>query len=164
MELEILSAGEALHVTCTEDSLLINGKTVSYAAHKDGSEGMLLSIDGKSYLAYDVESGEDYIAFTLKGHRYHYNVKYEQAILFEKMGFKSASKKSEGLLKAPMPGKILDIRVQQGDTVEPGQTVIILEAMKMENELKIQTSGTVIKMHVGVGTSVEKNATLIEIG
>ena len=116
-----------------------------------------------------MESGEDYIAFTLKGHRYHYNVKNEQAILFEKKwGFKSASKKSEGLLKAPMPGgkrKIpLDIRVQQGDTVEPGQTVIILEAMKMENELKIQTSGTVIKMHVGVGTSVEKNATLIEIG
>ena len=105
MELEILSAGEALHVTCTEDSLLINGKTVSYAAHKDGSEGMLLSIDGKSYLAYDVESGEDYIAFTLKGHRYHYNVKNEQAILFEKNGVQVGQQEVGGLTESSDAGK-----------------------------------------------------------
>lgn len=164
MELEILSGGEAVRVTCADESLVINGKTVNFSVRDDGSDGWQLRIDGTSYLAYDVASGDDFVAFTLGGHRYHFNVKNEQALLFEKMGFKSGSKKSEGLLKAPMPGKILDIRVQEGDTVEPGQTVIILEAMKMENELKSQTSGTVQKMHVGVGTSVEKNATLIEIG
>ncbi len=62
-----------------------------------------------------------------------------------------------------MPGKILEILVEKGEDIERGQAVIILEAMKMENEIKTADSGTISEVFVETGDSVEKNQPLIEI-
>ena len=63
-------------------------------------------------------------------------------------------------VKSPLPGVILDIKVNVGDTVKKGQTIIILEAMKMENEIVAPQDGTVATINVAVGDSVEPGATL----
>jgi biotin carboxyl carrier protein len=65
-------------------------------------------------------------------------------------------------IKAPMPGMIMRIDVNVGDKVKAGQGVVIIEAMKMENELKAEAAGTVSKVAVSPGTAVEKGTVLIE--
>ena len=67
-------------------------------------------------------------------------------------------------IKAPMPGKILKVNVSEGDSVNEGDTVLILEAMKMENEIISNSSGTVKKVSVSVNDMVETDDTLLIIG
>lgn len=75
---------------------------------------------------------------------------------------KAASTGSEGGLKiaAPMPGKILGVKVSQGQAVKRGDVLILLEAMKMENEIVAPSDGTVASVNVAIGDSVEAGATL----
>ena len=70
--------------------------------------------------------------------------------------------KKDGV-KSPLPGVILDIRVKEGDTVKKGQTVIILEAMKMENSVVAPEDGTVANIAVAIGDSFEAGATLASL-
>jgi len=67
------------------------------------------------------------------------------------------------VVEAPMPGKILDIKVKAGDAVGYGQVVIIMEAMKMETEIVAPGAGTVASVNVNVGDSVETGATLVTL-
>ena len=68
-----------------------------------------------------------------------------------------------GLLASPMPGKIVKVLVKAGDTVAEGQTLLVMEAMKMQNELKSAGAGTVAKVHVEEGATVETGAKLVEV-
>jgi biotin carboxyl carrier protein len=70
---------------------------------------------------------------------------------------------SEGAVTAIMPGKIIRLLVESGDEVAEGDVVCILEAMKMENELKAPRAGTVTAVHVQPGQDVEMGAVLAEI-
>lgn len=65
-------------------------------------------------------------------------------------------------VRAPMPGMIVRVEVEPGDPVSAGQGVVIIEAMKMENELKAVAPGIVSKILVEPGTAVEKGAVLVE--
>ena len=68
-----------------------------------------------------------------------------------------------GTLTAPMPGKVVKLLVKEGDTVTEGQTLLILEAMKMQNEYKSPAAGVVIKLHVGEGATVETASPMVEL-
>ena len=65
---------------------------------------------------------------------------------------------------APMPGKILGVKVNVGDAVTAGQTVVVMEAMKMETEIVAPASGTVTAIHVNSGDMVESGAPMVTIG
>lgn len=67
-------------------------------------------------------------------------------------------------VKSPMPGTILSVNVAEGDTVKKGQVLMILEAMKMENEIMSPCDGTVLSVNVTKGASVETGAVLCVIG
>lgn len=103
------------------------------------------------------------ISFSIDGNWHTVSVKDEQELLLDSLGFKTGSDVAEGSLKAPMPGKILDIMVSIGDTVTKGQPIVILEAMKMENELKSPIDGIVDSIAVEIGQSLEKNTPILEI-
>jgi biotin carboxyl carrier protein len=62
-----------------------------------------------------------------------------------------------------MPGRVVKIFVQKGDEVAVGQPLLVVEAMKMENELRAKTAGTVAEIHVSPGTNVEGNAKLVTL-
>ncbi len=66
-------------------------------------------------------------------------------------------------LKAPMPGLVLDILVKEGDKINKGDTLIVLEAMKMENALKAVADATVKKISIKKGTTVDKNQVLVQL-
>jgi biotin carboxyl carrier protein len=67
------------------------------------------------------------------------------------------------LVKAPMPGLVLRLEVAVGDAVRAGQGVVVLEAMKMENELKAPVAGRVAGIHAQAGQAVDKGAALVEV-
>ena len=67
-------------------------------------------------------------------------------------------------VKSPLPGVILDIKVNVGDTVKKGQTIIILEAMKMENNIDADRDGIIVELKVNKGDSVLEGDTLLTIG
>lgn len=66
-------------------------------------------------------------------------------------------------LTAPIPGKVVAVKVAPGDAVEPGQALIVLEAMKMENELAADQEGKVAAIHVAAGDTVEGGELLVEL-
>ena len=71
---------------------------------------------------------------------------------------------SVGLVVSPMPGKVVKVLVKEGDDVEPGRPLVVVEAMKMENELVAEIAGTVQKVYVQPGDAVEGGARLVLIG
>ena len=66
-------------------------------------------------------------------------------------------------VKAPMPGKVIKLNVAEGEEVRKNQTLVIVEAMKMENEIKSAIDGNVKKIHVAAGELVDSEKSLIEI-
>ena len=70
---------------------------------------------------------------------------------------------NDKVVKAPLPGVIIDVKVKVGDTIEAGDTVVILEAMKMNNNLTAECSGTVVAVNVQPGNSVMEDDVLVEI-
>jgi len=84
-------------------------------------------------------------------------------LMLEKLGV--SNKRSETLndIKSPMPGKVLEIKVKEGQTIEKGEPVLILEAMKMENLIKSPRAGVVKSIQIKEGQSVEKNQVLIRL-
>jgi biotin carboxyl carrier protein len=73
----------------------------------------------------------------------------------------ATEKEKPKVISAPMPGLVVRINVQPGDTIHAGQGVIVVEAMKMENELKSPAAGRVARIHATVGQPVEKGAVLV---
>jgi biotin carboxyl carrier protein len=69
-----------------------------------------------------------------------------------------------GDIKSPLPGVVLDVVVREGDTVKEGQHLLMLEAMKMENNIDSDKAGTVTRIHVRKGDSVLEGDVLITIG
>lgn len=141
----------------------INGKTaeIGWSVQKNGR--YLLRIGHNLYKIDDTRDEEGYVSFTINGEWVRAEVKNEQDLLLERLGFKTDQALSAGKIDAPMPGKILEILVDKEEDIERGQAIIILEAMKMENEIKAAESGTVSEIFVETGDSVEKNQPLIEI-
>lgn len=117
----------------------------------------------KTYKIDNISKEGSSIEFSMNGVWHSISVKDEQELLLDRLGFKTGAAAAEGLLNAPMPGKILEIMVNEGDEVEKDQPLAILEAMKMENELKAPISGTITSISADVGQSLEKNSPILEI-
>ena len=127
------------------------------------NDRFLLRLGTKLYKIDNVQYDGSNIEFSINGAWHNVSVKDEQELLLDKLGFKTGAAAAEGTLKAPMPGKILDIMVKAGDQVEKDQPLAILEAMKMENELKAPVAGTIASVEAEVGQSLEKNEIILEI-
>lgn len=75
----------------------------------------------------------------------------------------SGKKKKGGTVSANIPGKVVTVEVEEGQRVEEGQVILILEAMKMQNEIQAPVSGTVSKVHCSEGEAIEANVPLVVI-
>ncbi len=77
---------------------------------------------------------------------------------------KGGGGQSDKIVKAPMPGRVVRMLVTKGVEVAAGQTLCVVEAMKMENEVKAKSACTVLEVHVAEGAAVEANAKLLTLG
>ena len=128
--------------------------------------------NGKFHILQDNQSYEatlisaDYtnksLHIKINKNSYQVAVKDQFDQLIDKLGFATTSSKKLNNIKAPMPGLVLDILVQKGDTIQAGDSVLILEAMKMENVLKAEGEAVVKEIVVDKGNAVDKNQILIE--
>jgi biotin carboxyl carrier protein len=123
--------------------------------------GWSLLLDGRSYeVAVDVEQGRATVhvngqplSVTLPGAR-----RFGRG-----RGSQDADASGPRRIVAPMPGRIVKVLVRTGDAVTPRQGLVVVEAMKMENELRAPGAGTVTDVKVVEGASVEANAVLVVI-
>ncbi|WP_052599352.1 acetyl-CoA carboxylase biotin carboxyl carrier protein subunit [Aureispira sp. CCB-QB1] len=129
---------------------------------KDGRFHILQ--DNQSFDATVLEADYETKTFRIKINRNVYNVTLKDKfdLLVEKLGFSNMTAQKVNHIKAPMPGLVLDVLVQVGDTVAKGDSVLILEAMKMENIIKADGDAVVKSIEIGKGTPVEKNQILVE--
>ena len=143
---------------------LINGDFYALDIEKiDGNTWHIIK-ENTSYYVQWIERNEEAKTFTLKvnGALITLEAKNDFDLLLDKMGMANLGGSKASKLKAPMPGKVLEVMVEVGQEVAKGEGLLILEAMKMENVLKAEDGGIVKSVNVSVGEAVEKNNVLIE--
>jgi biotin carboxyl carrier protein len=99
----------------------------------------------------------------INSNSYRVKISNDLDLLIENMGLSLASSSMINDIKAPMPGLILDVQVQEGQEVKEGDYMLVLEAMKMENTLTAPRDGVIKSIEVKKGETVEKNQLLIEM-
>ncbi|MDR0227933.1 MAG: acetyl-CoA carboxylase biotin carboxyl carrier protein subunit [Flavobacteriaceae bacterium] len=99
---------------------------------------------------------------TVNGNQYTVDIQTELDKLINQLGFSLNSAKQVNSIKAPMPGLILDILVEVGQEVAENDNLLILEAMKMENNLSSPRAGVIKSINVTKGATVDKGLVLIE--
>lgn len=144
------------------DRVTVDGEPVDLRVSRLGDQTLLLVIDGEPTVV-TVEPTESGGIATVAGHRIEVGVKTETDLLLERFGMEAGDSAADREVRAPMPGLVLRLLVEPGDTVEAGQGVVVLEAMKMENELKAPAAGTVAAVHASAGDAVGKNDLLVEL-
>lgn len=98
------------------------------------------------------------------GERVAVTVLDERSRRLQAMAAKHGSSGGGAVVRAPMPGLVLRVEVEVGQHVTAGTGLLVLEAMKMENEIAAPTAGVVTGIRVGAGEAVEKGVALVEIG
>lgn len=151
-------------LTVDGDSVVLDGRVVAARVQQiPGSPLQLVTIDGAVHrlIARRLERGV--YELSMDGHRFTVEALDERARVIR--GLAGAAQKTAGPahLNAPMPGLIVRVNVRDGDPVRAGQGLVVMEAMKMENELRAAAAGTVKRVVAAPGSAVEKGALLIEM-
>ena len=146
------------------DAVTLNGQPFLWDVAPLGGGRYHVLYQGKSYNAELVSADYATKAFTLKinGQRVELQAKDRFDQLLDRLGLSDATAQKVNELKAPMPGLIIDVRVQPGQAVQKGDPLLVLEAMKMENILKAPADGTVASIKVDLRANVTKGQVLVQ--
>lgn len=144
------------------EDLRINGHKEDIKIFED--EGFtVIEFNNKRYIVEIIEKNQNKYTVLLNGLSYTFTIEspisYKRRKYLEK--FKQQSK-TENIV-APMPGKIVELMVEENARVMEGEPILILEAMKMQNEIIAVVAGKIKKIHVKAGDSVAKDEVLMEI-
>jgi biotin carboxyl carrier protein len=109
----------------------------------------------------DIEDNHKSFSVMVNGRIMEVEIKDSLDLLIQKMGMKVSGRKASNDIIAPMPGMILKVLVEEGQVVNVGDEILVLEAMKMENVIKSPSAAKVNKIDVAQGASVEKGQVLV---
>lgn len=152
-EIEVV---DAHHIRVGERLLEVDFESVS------GQPVFSIILDGKSYESF-VYQGEEDLEVLLRGRQYQVKVEDEREKRLRAAAGGGVVEGGEFHLKAPMPGLIVAVLVEEGQEVKKGQVILILESMKMQNELKAPRDGVMGRIRVKAGESVEQKQTLLSV-
>ncbi len=125
------------------------------ATLKDGDDRLAVTLDGVATSASVVLVGNEATVFDRDGAR--------RLVLVDPLARSGLDSAAAGHLMAPMPGKLVQVMVKAGDTVEKGQPLVVLEAMKMEHTVKAPRAGKVAAVRYAAGEQVEEGTALVEL-
>jgi len=146
------------------DGMRVDGREVTAdLVELDGTEVRSLLLDNRSHRVLAARKGRGLWGFHLSGRHIHARVVDERTRAMEEMTGVREGALGSRTLKAPMPGMVVKVEVEEGDVVVEGQGLVIVEAMKMENELKSGEGARVRKVLVAAGAAVEKGQVLLEL-
>jgi biotin carboxyl carrier protein len=150
--------------TLDDGSLLVDGAPIDSELHRT-RQGHFLRIGNRTWSLRMLEPAvdSDLRRIAVNGKIIPVEVDDDTKALLRSLQTEKATKLHSATLRSPMPGRISRILVAEGELIEAGQGVLILEAMKMENEINASSAGIVKAVRVQEGDAVEKNAILIEI-
>jgi biotin carboxyl carrier protein len=146
-----------------EHHVLVDGKSyeVDFAEISDQPVYSLL-LDGSSYEAYVYPTDQTWQVL-LHGRLYPVLVEDERQRRLRAAAGSQVQESGEYYLKAPMPGLVVAVSVDEGQPVKKGDVLVVLESMKMQNELKSPRDGTASRLRVQAGDSVEQHQTLLSV-
>lgn len=156
IELDFQEEGEQLVVRVGEDVFTLDLRQVTQPSLYS------LLIDNRSYELFVEENGDEFDVL-IGGEMFHLKVQDEWARRLANIQRKTQVETGLLTIKAPMPGAVISIEVIPGQEVTKGQGVVILSAMKMENEIKTPRAGRVKSVEVQPGQTVEQGRTLVVI-
>ena len=155
--------GEVFEIKFDKERFSVNGKSGEWDIQKIKSNLFNILFEGKSFeaelLKMDPENKTVHVKINNKPIELKVEDEYDQ--LLHKLGMDKALTKKVNELKAPMPGLVLRILAEEGQTIKQGDSLLVLEAMKMENVLKSMGDGIIKQLKVKAGDKVEKNQLLI---
>jgi len=103
------------------------------------------------------------LSVLINGNKYQIRIKDSYDQLVDQMGLLSGAFQKAKDIKAPMPGLIMNVLVEVGQEIEEGTPLLVLSAMKMENQILAQGAGTIKAIEVNVGDAVDKGQLIIEM-
>ncbi|HEY6436342.1 MAG TPA: biotin/lipoyl-containing protein, partial [Ignavibacteriaceae bacterium] len=147
-----------------ENELNLDGEKFKYELIKVGNYSYLLKLNNEFFELTSENINGDNFKVVISGNNFYISVRTAlQEKVFKLLENSTVTHNHHTDVKAPMPGLILKIRKNIGDKLEQGESVVILEAMKMENDLKAPASGLIEKIFVTEGSAVEKGTILLSI-
>ena len=147
------------------DKNSINDKEVVFDSIQIKNGEFHIIQNNKSYTAIVIDSNPIDKNFVIRVNNNEYTIQVQDKfdILLQQLGMSNLKNKKVNNIKAPMPGLVIKIEKNIGDTIKKGESVLILEAMKMENMIKSPTDAIIKNITVNQGQAVEKNQILIEL-
>jgi biotin carboxyl carrier protein len=146
-----------------EDQITVNDHHYKVDVEFLSDSGVLsLLLDNQSIEAIVEQRGDSWEVL-IQGELYTVIVQDERAFRLAKERGTSFEASGDAVVKSPMPGLIIEVLVEVGQTVEKGEKVVVLESMKMENELRSPRKGEVTHITTEPGESVEKGQALVTI-
>ena len=151
-------------IEINEDGVVVDGEMITVDLRQSGvSQLYSLLLDGASFEILIEETQQSYDV-TLRGEQFRVQVEDERTRRLNAGRQGPALPQGDLTVRAPIPGLVVQVLVQDGDEIIEDQPLMILEAMKMENEIRAMRSGIVRKVEVSAGQSVEQDALLMVIG
>lgn len=156
---------EEIEVLVDGDRVTVDGETyIASLASVEGTPVSLLRLgDGMCRVVSRTGESRGRYTLWLDGYRFESEALDERARTIRELTGAAAAAAGPAPVVAPMPGMIVRVAAQVGDQVQPGQGLVVMEAMKMENQLRATSAGTVRAVLVQPGTAVEKGAVLLEL-
>lgn len=145
------------------NTYIINDEELNTYLEETPDGFTFMNVNGVSYPLEIISQKQNEYEILINGITYCFSVETPFSLQRRKLISSQANESTTILLKAPMPGKILDVLVKTGDTVKAGDTLVILEAMKMQNAILASTKAIVKKVVVKVGDTTSKSDLLIEL-
>lgn len=145
------------------EDLKINHKKHDIKIFDDENGFTYIQFKNKKYLAEIIEKNQNKYTVLINGVSYTFTIETPISYKRKKYLDKQKSNKKIEVVEAPMPGKIVDVLVEPGAEVKSGEAIIILEAMKMQNEILAPINGKVRKVLIKQNDTVNKDDILVEI-